>query len=324
VRRRNFIGCLGSAAVWPLPVRAAAGQSLQHHSIGFLANDPTIPLKPAYLDFLDELREGGFVEGKNVVVVRGFTEAKADRYAELAADLVRREVDVIVTSTDPATLAAKNATTTIPIVMLSTSDPVGQGFVESLSRPGGNVTGLTQDDSAEIAAKRLQLLKLATPHIARVMVLLQADVPIAHAQWMQLEQAAPALNLTLQRVTARHATDFAGVFAPMTQDRPDALLTAEGPLIFVNRRLIMELAARNKLPAMSGQREYTEAGALLSYGSIRRELFRQAAVFIVKILKGAKAKDLPVALPTRHLKTAKALGVAIPPDLFAIADEVIE
>jgi putative ABC transport system substrate-binding protein len=327
MRRREFIVALGGAAAWPLAARAQ--QVGKVYRIGFLANDPTIPEQPAYRAFLEGLREGGFIEGKNLVIERRFTEAKLDRYLELAAELVRLEVDVIVTSSTPATLAAKRSTAKIPIVMFSTNDAVGQGLVESLAHPGGNITGVAAEDSAEISAKRLQLLKLAIPHIAQVAVLQNPDFPPAQAQWEQLEQAAPALNVTLRRLAARQASDFEGVFAAIAQDRPDALLVAAGPLGFVNRRLIMDLAARNKLPAMAVQREYAEAGGLLSYGYARHDHFRQAAAYVVKILKGANPANLPVELPTKYelvvnIKAVKALGLRLPDSFLLLADEVIE
>ena len=327
MRRREFISLLGAAAAWPVTVLAQ--QANRTYRIGFLANDPTIPQQSAYRAFLDELRAGGFVEGENVVIERRFAEAKRDRYAELAAELVRLEVDVIVTSTAPATLAAKRATARIPIVMLSTNDPVGQGIVESLRRPGGNVTGLAQDESAEISTKRLQLLKLAVPHLAQVAVLLDPDYPYAQAEWEKLEQAAPALNLTMRRLTARQASDFENAFATITRDRPDALLVGASPLTFFNRRLIMDVAARNKLPTTSGNSEYATVGGLMSYGYVRRESFRQAAAYVVKILKGANPASLPVELPTKYelvvnLKTAKALGLALSDSFMQLADEVIE
>jgi putative ABC transport system substrate-binding protein len=275
------------------------------------------------------LRAGGFIEGKNLVLERRFAEARLDRYSELAAELVRLEMDVIVTSSTPATLAAKRATAKIPIVMFSTNDAVGQGLVESLAHPGGNVTGMAAEDSPEISAKRLQLLKLAVPHIAQVALLQNPDFPPAQAQWEQLEHAAQALNVALRRVAARQASDLEGAFAAMAADRPDALLVAAGPLGFVNRRLIMDLAARNKLPTMTVQREYAEAGGLLSYGYVRRDAFRHAAAYAVKILKGANPANLPVELPTKYelvinLKVAKALGLMLPDSFMLLADEVIE
>jgi len=328
MRRREFITLVGSAAAaWPLGVGAQRPGRV--YRIGVLANDPTIPTQPAYRAFLEELRNGGFIEGNNLVIEHRFAEAKLDRYPELAAELVRLEADVIVTSTAPATLAAKRATTKIPIVMLSTNDPVGQGIVASLAHPGGNVTGLAQDESAEISTKRLQLLKLALPHIAKAAVLHNPDLPYGQAERKQLEHAAPALNVSLRWFVVRRASDFEGAFAAIAQDRPDALIVAAGPLGFVNRTLIMELAARNRLPTMSSNREQTAAGGLMSYGYVRHESFRQAAAYVVKILQGANPADLPVELPIKYelavnLKAAKALELTLPESFLQLADEVIE
>jgi putative tryptophan/tyrosine transport system substrate-binding protein len=326
MRRRQFISLLAGATAWPFAARAQ--QANRIYRIGLLATDPAIPSQPAYRAFLEELRVGGFIEGKNVVIERRFTEAKLDRYPELAADLVRREVDVIVASTVPATLAAKRSTNKIPIVTLS-NDPVGQGLVESLAHPGGNVTGLATDDSSEISTKRLQLLKLAIPHIAQVAVLLDADFPYTQVQWEQLEHAAPALNLALRRVTARLARDFEPAFAAMAGQRPGALLVAASPLNFLHRKLIIDLAARDKLPTMAPYREYAEAGGLLSYGYIRRDQWRRAATYVVKILKGATPANLPVELPTKYelvvnLTATKALGLTLSDSFLLLADEVIE
>jgi putative tryptophan/tyrosine transport system substrate-binding protein len=328
MRRRDFIALLGSAAAWPLAARPQ--QPGRIYRIGFLANDPALPTEPVYRAFLDELRNGGFIEGNNVAIEHRFADAKLDRYPELAAELVRIEADVIVTLSTPATLAAKRATNKIPIVMVSVADPVGQGVVESLASPGGNVTGLAQTDSTEISAKQLQLFKLAVPHIGQVAVLLNPDLLYAQSVWEQLEKAAPPLNLTLRRFTARQASDFEDVFAAIARDHPDALFIAgAGALGFVNRRLIMDLAARNKLPVMAVQRPFVEAGSLLSYGYVLHDSLRKAATYVVKILKGANPADLPVELPTKYelvinLKVARALGLNLSNSFLQLADEVIE
>jgi putative ABC transport system substrate-binding protein len=328
MRRRDFIRLAGGSAVaWPLVARAQQPGKL--YRIGFLANDPTIPAQPAGKAFLDGLRESGFIEGKNIIIERRFAEGKRDRYADLVAELMRLEVDVIVTSATSATLAAKRATTKIPVVMLSVRDPLGQGIVASLAHPEGNITGLSQDDSAEIAAKRMQLLKDTVPQTAQVAVLLNPDLPYVQAQWQQLALAAPSLKVTLRQLVARHAGELEGAFTAIGQDRPDALFVISSELNFVNRGLIMELAAKSRLPSMSSIREYAEAGGLLSYGYVRPDSFRRAAIYVGKILKGAKAADLPIEQPTKYelvinLKTAKSLNLEIPRPLLLIADEVIE
>jgi putative tryptophan/tyrosine transport system substrate-binding protein len=328
VTRRQFITLLGgAAAAWPLAARAQ--QAGKIYRIGFLANDPTIPTQPAGQAFLDGLRESGFIEGKNVIIERRFAEGRLDQYADLMAELVRLKVDVIVTSANEATLAAKRASTNIPVVMMNVADPLGQGIVTNLAHPSGNITGLVQDDSAEIAAKRMQLVKDAVPRSTQVAVLLNPDLGYGQAQWQQLELAARSLNVMLRRLEARRANEIEAVFAAIGQNRPDALFLTNAELIFVNRRLIVELAAKARLPTMSNLREITEAGGLMSYGSVRTDSFRRAAIYVGKILKGAKPADLPVEQPTKYelvinLKTARSLDLEIPRDLLLVADEVIE
>jgi putative ABC transport system substrate-binding protein len=327
MRRREFVALLGSAAAWPLVARGQ--QTGKVYRIGFLANDPSIPVQPAGHAFVDGLRESGCVEGKNIVIERRFAEGRADRFPGLALELTQVGVDIIVCSTTEATAAVKQTTDTIPIVMLNVTDPVGYGLVRSLARPGGNVTGLIQDDSVEIAAKRMQLLKDAVPGASVVAVLFDPDVPYNKAQWQQLQLAAPALNLTLRAAIARWASDFESVFVGFERDRPDALFVTASGLNFTNRRLIMELAIKSRLPAMSNFRESTQAGGLMSYGNNRIEAYRGAAIYVGKILKGAKPAELPVEGPTKYdlvinLQTAKALNLDIPRSLLLIADEVIE
>jgi len=327
VRRREFISFLGGAAAWPLAARAQQADKI--YRIGFLANDPTIPAQTAGRAFLDGLRESGFIEGKNVTIDRRFAEGRLDRYADLVAKLVQLGPDVLVTSANEATLAAKQAATTIPIVMMNVSDPVGQGIVASLARPGGNITGVIQDDTAEISAKRMQLLKDAVPRAAKVAVLLNPDEPYDRSQWQQLELAARSLNLTLQQLVAHRPKEIEDAFSAIGNDRPDILLVTTNSLSFSNRGIIIELALKNRLPAMSSFRELTEVGGLMSYGSIRADRFRRAAIYVGKILKGARPADLPIEQPTKYelvinLKTARLLNLEVPRDLLLVADEVIE
>ena len=255
MRRREFITLLGGAAAWPITVRAQ--QTGKIYRIGFLANDPTIPAQPAGQAFLDGLRESGFIEGNNIIIERRFAEGRLDRYADLVAELVQLRVDAIVTSANEATLAAKRASTKIPIVMMNVSDPLAQGIVVRLAHPEGNITGLVQDDSVEITAKRMQLLKDAVPHSTQVAVLLNPDLPYGQAQWQQLELAARSLNVMLRRLEIRRINEIESVFAAIGQSRPDAIFLANTELIFVNRQ---ELAAKNRLPTVSNLREITEAG----------------------------------------------------------------
>jgi len=328
-KRREFITLLGGAAIaWPLAARAQPAGKI--YRIGFLANDPTIPAQPAGQAFLDGLRESGFVEGKNIIIERRFAEGRLDRYAVLVAELMRLEVDVLVTSANQATLAAKRASTKIPVVMLNVSDPMGEGIVASLAHPEGNITGGTQDDSANIEAKRMQLFKDAVPRIADMTVLIgDLDRPYPRVQWQQLELAARSLNVRLRRFVVRQASELDGAFTAIGRDRPDGLFLTNSELNFVNRRLIIELAAKNRLPTMSAYKEYPEGGGLMSYGNVRVDRFRSAGIYVGKILKGAKPADLPVEQPTKYelvinLKTARSLNLEIPRDLLLIADEVIE
>jgi putative ABC transport system substrate-binding protein len=314
--------------LWPLAARTQQGGKISR--IGFLANDPNIPAQQAGRAFLDGLRESGFIEGKNVIIERRFAEGRIDQYVALVSELINSEPDVIVTSANDATLAAKRATSQIPIVMMNVYDPVGQGIVPSLARPGGNITGVIQDESAEIAARRLQLLKDAVPNISRVAVLINMDEPYATVEWKALEQAAQSLRLVLQAIAVHRVSEYADAFDQMTKEKPDAVFVAlSAPLHFTNRRLIVELAAKRRLPTISNFRETTEVGGLMSYGSVRTDRFRRAGTYVAKILKGEKPGDLPIEQPTKfelviNLKTARALGLDVPPSLLAIADEVIE
>lgn len=329
MKRRDFVLLLGgAAAAWPRAARTQ--QAGKVYRIGFLANDPTIPAQPAGQAFLDGLRESGFIEGKNIIIERRFAEGILDRYPVFAAELVRLDVDAMVVSSNSAVVAAKQATKTIPIVMLNGVDPVAQGIVTSLAHPGGNITGLTQDDSARLAAKRMQLLKDAIPQATKIGVLTNPDLTYDQAQWQQLKLTAQSLNVTLRPLAARQASELEGAFAEISGDRPDALLvTSAGGLNFTHRRLIVELAAKNRLPVMSSFKETTEVGGLMSYGSNRIDLFRRAAIYVGKILKGSKPADLPIEQPVKYdlvinLKTARTLKLEIPRDVLLIADEVIE
>ena len=330
MKRREFITLLGgAAAAWPLTARAQQ-LSDKIYRIGFLANDPAIPTQPAGQAFLDGLRQSGFIENKNIIIERRFAEGRLDRSVELVAELIRLELDVLVTSANEATLAAKRATSRIPIVMLNVSDPIGQGIVASLAHPEANITGGTQDNSAEIEAKRMQFFKDALPRAAEIAVLIaNPDRPYARIQWQRLEGAANSLNVVLRRLVVRQASELEGAFTAIERDRPDGLFVSNSSLHFVNRQLIIELATKSQLPTMAAFREYPEAGGLMSYSNVRIERFRSAAIYVGKILRGAKPADLPVEQPTKYelvinLKAAKSLKLEIPRDLLLVADEVIE
>jgi putative tryptophan/tyrosine transport system substrate-binding protein len=329
MRRREFIALLGgAAAAWPLAAHAQQPEKV--YRIGFLANDPTIPQQTAGRAFLDGLREGGFVEGENIIIERRFAEGRLDRYADFAEEFVRLGVDVMVVSSEPAIVAAIRASKTIPIVMVNAMDPVAEGIVPSLAHPGGNVTGLIQDESAKMAAKRMQLLKDAIPHATKVAVLINPDLPYEQAQWKQLTQAAQSLNVALRMMPVRQPGEIESAFTEIRSNRPDALFVSTGGSFeFALRRVIVDLATKDKLPVMSNWKETTEVGGLMSYGASRIDLFRRAAIYAGEILKGSRPGDLPIEQPVKYelvinLKTAKALGFKVPQTLLAVADEVIE
>ena len=249
--------------------------------------------------------------------------------ADLVAELMSLKVDVLVTDSNRADLAAKRATSTIPIVLALASDPVGTGLVESLARPGGNITGMTLM-APELSAKRLELLKDMVPTAAQIAVLLNPDNPHAQLHWRDLAVAAPKLHVQLQAVEVRRATDLERAFATVAGWQADALLVIEDPtLLPAHQTAIVDFATRHRLPTMTGYRSLVDAGGLMSYGASFPDMFRRAATFVVKILRGAKPSDLPVEQPTKfelviNLKTAKALGITIPPHLLVLADEVLQ
>ena len=327
MRRRKFMTLLGSSAAWTLTARAQ--QAGRVYRIGFLANDPTIPAQPEGRAFLDGLRESGFIEGKNIIVERRFAEGRPDRYSELMTELVRLAPDVILTSSSGATLAAKRVNTKIPIVMVNVPDPIRLGIITSLAHPGGNITGVIIEDSAQLAPKRLQLLKDGVPQISKLAVLLNPDNPYDADEWAALELGARSLRIALQSFEARQVSEYELAFDRMTGERPDALYVTGNGLNLTHRQLIMSLAAKSRLPAVSGFKEVTEAGGLMSYSSDRIDRYRHAAIYVGKILNGTTPGDLPAEMLTKYelvinLKTARALNLEISRDLLLVADEVIE
>jgi putative ABC transport system substrate-binding protein len=278
--------------------------------------------------FRQGLRELGYVEGQNIAIESRWTEGKDDRLPGLAADLVRSKVDVIVAETGAATRAAQQATRTIPIVMSTVNDPVGSGLVASLARPGGNVTGLTIM-SPDLVGKQLELLKEVVPKVSRVALLRHPDNPASAAQLREAQAAAQALGVRLQTLEARSPQEIDDAFAAMTRERAGALLIIPDTLFWSQRRQIVELAVKRRLPSMRIGESYAEAGGLMSYGPSYLDLERRAATFVDKILKGANPADLPVELPTKfelviNLKTAKAIGLTIPQPLLQRADQIID
>jgi len=324
--RRLFVTtlCLSALAA---PLTSFAQQKGKVWRIGFLGTATA----SGFARRVDALRAGlrdlGYVEGKNIVIEFRWAEDKYDRLPELAAELVRLKVDVIVTH-GVGTGAAKAATTTIPIVTaIIGGDPVTQGLVKSLARPGGNVTGMTAF-TIEVAAKRLELLKDAFPRTRQVAVLLNSDNPSGINSFRAAEVAAKSLKLELQQYGVRGPGDFDSAFAGMAKRRVDAVVTGDDPVLIVNARATANFATKMRLPSIGGT-EFAEAGGLMAYGANRFELFRRAAYFVDRILKGAKPGDLPVEQPTRfelvlNKKTAKALGLQFPQAVLARADRVIE
>ena len=325
--RRAFIGSL-TGGLLAAPLAAEAQQAAKVARIGVL--HPGAPATSAHFAaaFDQGLRKHGYREGRNIVVERRFAEAKAERISEIAAALVRLKVDVIVTSTDAGIAAVKQQTQTIPIVMANSTDPVATGFVASLARPGGNVTGLSSISPA-LSAKRLELLKEAVPGLSRVAIMWSPDVRGSVLDYKETESAARSLRLQLQSVEVSHPDDFDRAFSAFTTARAEALTVASFPVAFRNRSQLASLAQKSRLPSMYGLREFVDAGGLMAYGPNYTEGWRRAATYVDRILKGAKPGDLPIEQPTKfelviNLKTAKALGLTIPPSLLQRADQVIE
>jgi putative ABC transport system substrate-binding protein len=289
------------------------------------------PSSPAFRAFVQELFKLGYVEGQNLVIERRSAEGRDERLPDLAVELVRLKVDVIVASSAAASRAVKHATTTIPIVMAPGGDPVHYGLVTNLARPGGNITGLSLYVDFAIDGKRLELLKETLPRLTRVgFVYKTPGEGRAYAmEYKDLQAAARALTVMLLPTTADHPNEFADAFAALVRAQVAAVMVDPNPLTYANGRLIADLAAKHRLPAMYGFRENVEAGGLMAYGASIVDVVRRAAGYVDKILKGAKPGDLPVEQPTKfdfviNLKTAKALGLTIPQSLLARADEVIQ
>ena len=310
-----------------LGVAAQAQQAAKVPRIGFLLGSSPGP-DPRIEGFRQGLRELGYVEGKNIAIEWRYAEGKEELVPKLAAELVQLNVEIIVTGGTNVTRAAKNATKTIPIVMASDADPVGNGFVASLARPAGNITGLV-NLLAGLSGKRLELLKEALPGILRIGILWNPENPSSVSGFKETQSAARALAMQLQSLEVRSADNFAGAFQAATKAQARALTVVSDSLMFSNRRRLLELASKNKLPTMHTQSLWVDAGALMSYGTNFPDLYRRAAIFVDKILKGAKPAELPVEQPMKfefivNLKAAKAIGLTIPPNVLARADRVIK
>ena len=328
MRRREFITLLGGAAVWPLPVRAQQARRLP--VIGVLVASPLHTIKPRVEAFRQGLRELGYVEQQNVVIEWRSAEGQLERLPALASELVQLKVDIIVAAGgDPPAGAAKRATQGIPIVMVNVGDPVGTGLVSSLGRPGGNITGLSTTAGAGIYGKKLALLKEAIPSLSRVAFLSNPDNSFSVMAESEAKVAAGEFGATLHTIKARHPEQIERAFAEAVSLGAGALLAVQDPLFFTHRARLADLEVKNRLPTMYGNLEHVEAGGFMAYTSNRVDLFRRAAGYVDRILKGASPADLPVEQPTKfelavNLKSANALGVTIPFALLARADQVIE
>jgi putative tryptophan/tyrosine transport system substrate-binding protein len=325
MRRREFVFAVGGAAAWPLAVRAQQADRLPR--IGFLGAASPSKFASRLEGFRLGLRDFGYVEGANITIEYRWAEGRYERFPELAGELVRSNVDLIVTHTTPGSLAAKQATTTIPIVIMLISDPVAAGVVASLARPGRNITGQTFFNG-ELRAKRIELLKEIVPHLTRVAVILNAANASAEAEFQMMEATAQALNVKLQPFRLRESSELASAFEKMEQARVEAVETGDDPLSSLNSAAIAALAARGRLLSI-GPEDIPRAGGTISYGVDFVAAYRHAAVFVDRILKGANPADLPIERVAKfqiilNLKTAKALGVEVPTATLLRADEVIE
>jgi ABC-type uncharacterized transport system substrate-binding protein len=326
MRRREFLGVLGgAAAAWPLAARAQQAGKLP--TIGFLGALSPSESSSWVAAFLQRLRELGWIEGRNIAIEYRWAEGRSDRLAEFAAEFVRLKVDIIATWATAPALAAKQATSVIPIVFATSGDPVGTGLVASLGRPGGNVTGLSLQ-LKETAGKRLELLREVLPNLRRLAIMANVDAAVAVLEMVEIQETVRTLGIEVTTLEIRRAEDIAPAFEAL-KGRAEALYVVVDPLLNINRTRINSLALSARLPTMHGIRENVQAGGLMSYGPNLPTMFRRAADFVDKILRGAKPGEIPVEQPTKfdlivNLTTAKALGLEIPPILLARADEVIE
>ena len=324
----RLIGLVLVLSLTLAPLAAGAQLATKVPRVGFLITGSSQGVQPLLDAFRQGLRELGYVEGQSIAIEYRWAEGKYERLSDLAAELVRLKLDVIVAVATPAVQAAKQATKAIPIVMLSVGDPVASGFVASVARPGGNITGLA-NIAPELVGKQLQLLREVVPTFSLVAVLWNPANPSNASQLREAETTARALGVRVQPLEAQGPSDIDRAFAAMTRERAGALLVLSDSMLIVQRERIADLAAKSRLPAMYGLRLHAEAGGLMAYGANLLDLVRLTATYVGKILKGAKPADLPVEQPTKfelviNLKTAKALGLTIPQMLLQRADQVIE
>jgi putative tryptophan/tyrosine transport system substrate-binding protein len=326
MKRREFIGLVTGATTWAHGARGQQVASVRR--IGVLS-----PFSPADTllwkkALLRGLRDAGWVDGKNLTIEYRYAEGKQERLRELVADLVRQKVDIIVTTVTLDTLAAKNATAEIPIIMVAVGDPVATGIVKSLARPGGNITGLSQM-TPDLSGKRLELLTEIVPKVSAVALLFNPDDQLSILDWKEARLSAQRLGIEVHSLEVRSTLDLEKALREAASSRVGALVIMPAPILFENLKLMADFAIQARLPSTFHLREFPAAGGLVSYGVDRSELFRRAATYVDKILKGASPAALPIEQPTKfelviNLKTATTLGLTIPPNLLSIADELIE
>jgi putative tryptophan/tyrosine transport system substrate-binding protein len=325
MRRRDFITLVGIALTWPMLARAQQPAKLR--TVGYLGSATPATQGQWVAAFAQRLGELGWIEGRTVAIEYRWGEGREERFNEIAAEFVRRKVDVILTVSTSAIVAAKRATSVIPIVFAAAGDPVGIGLVASLARPGGNLTGLSLQ-APDLAGKRLELLGEVVPGLRRVAILANVDTRIGVLQMTEVRATARTLGLEAVPLEIRRAEEITPLLQGLGR-RADALYVSPDPVMITNRNLINTLALGERLPTMHDFREYVEAGGLMSYGPNLADLFRRSADYVDKILRGAKPGDIPIEQPTKfdliiNVKTAKALGIEVPPSLLARADAVIE
>ena len=325
-KRREFITLLGGTAAWPLAARAQ--QAGKVHRICVLETISTTLNVANFYALREGLRQLGYAEGQNLVIEYRSADGRDDRFPGLARELLALKVDVIVTRGTPAAKAVKNATSTVPVVMTASGDPVGVGLVTSLARPGGNITGLSAI-VGELSPKRLELIREIVPGLARIAVLANTSNDAVRRDWARIETAARSLGVQSQLLDLRESDALGPTFDDASARRADALVVVIDAITQANQQRIVGLAMKHRLPAIYSSREFVDAGGLISYGVSYPDLYRRAATYVDKILKGTKPADLPVVQPTKfelviNLKTAKALGIEVPPSLLALADGVIE
>jgi putative tryptophan/tyrosine transport system substrate-binding protein len=325
MRRREFIRLLGGAVVaWPL---ASSAQS-KIARIGFMGNS-TAALEANLVDaFREGLREHGYEEGRNIAIEYRWADGEYERFPALVTELIAAKVDVIVTAGTPAALAMKKATTTVPLVMVAVGDPVGTGLVPSLARPGGNLTGLSSI-APDLEGKRLQLLREVVPALSHVAMFVNSLNPFHVSSMRQARAAAQAMGIKLQLHDISKSEDLDGAFAAIREERPDALLILADRVFLHNRERLMDFTEEQRLPNVNAYKELVEVGGLMSYGPSYEDMHKRAAIYVDKILKGAKPADLPIEQPSKftfiiNLKAAKALDITVPSQLLGLADQLIE